>query len=206
MIHLFQIKTYLLLLIFCCGVFSDDVDILMIIQPSLNASPFKMSFRRIQSYRSIVLSASGRADFDSNETIVVTYHRPIKYSVSYSDTATIAISKDAKKYANSGFRDAVEYDPFQALMMLCFAQKQNVRYIGAFDSIWIYEVELYNKKCRFSINRTAQLVREIACVNASGAVYERMLFYYKKDPRMPSSAVVLRSKGGELVRDSLILF
>lgn len=205
-LHLFLIKIYLLLLIFNYGIFSQVFDTSEVVQQCLNAYPYKVSFRRIQSYRSFVLSASGRADFDRKGKIVVTYNRPFKYSVNYSDSATISISKDTKTYTNNGFRDAVECDPFQALMILCSAQKQDLRYIGAFDSIRIYEGILYGKKCRLSIDRRALLIRDISYVNASGAVYERMIFYYKKVQSMPSSVVVLKSTGGELVRDSLDLF
>jgi hypothetical protein len=199
----FQIKIYLLFLILCCGAFSANIDTSKNVQQCLNTYLNKVSFRRIQTYRSVVLEASGRADYDRNEKIVVTYNRPFKQTVSYSDTATITISKDKKTYTNSGFRDAVECDPFQALMIVCSARTQNLQYIGAFDSIWIYDGDFYGKKCRFSIDRISQLVRDIAYVNASGAVYERMLFYYKKDYPMPSSVVVLKSTGGELVRDSV---
>lgn len=205
-IHLIRIKIYLLLLIFCCGAFSENVDTSKVMQPSLNAYPEKVAFRRIQSYRSFILSASGIADFNSNKEVVVTYRRPFKYSVSYSDTATIALSKDRKVHTDCGFKDVVVSDPFQALMILCTAARQSTQYMGAFDSVWIYEGDLCRKKCRFSIDRTTQLVQEIALLNVSGAVYEQMHFYYKKDLRMPSSIVVFKSTGGELVKDSLVLF
>jgi hypothetical protein len=165
-----------------------------------------VSFQRIQSYRSFVLSASGIAGFSRNEEIVVTYRRPFKYSVSYTDTATISTSKGEKAYKSCGFKDAEVCDPFQALMVNSSVSKQYVRYVGAFDSVRIYEGNMYNKKCRFSIDRKAQLIREITYVNDSGAVYERMLFYYKKDHAVPSSVVVFKSTGGEMVRDSLAFF
>jgi len=203
MIHLFQIKIYLLLLIFCFGENFANVDTLKIIQQCVDTNPYKLTFRRIQTYRSVVLEASGKADFDRNEKIVVTYNRPFKNTVSYSDSATVTISKDTKTYTNNGFRDAVVCDPFQALMILCSVPKQKVHYIGAFDSVRIYEGVLYGIKCRFTIDRIAQQVQEITYVNASGAVYERMLFYYKKGHPFPASVVVLKSTGGELVRDSL---
>jgi hypothetical protein len=206
LLHLFWIKTSLLSLIFCCGVFSEEVDTSRVGQQCPNTYPDKVSFRRIQSYHSFVLNASGIADFNSNQQIVVVYRRPFKYSVCYTDTATIALGKDGKAYTSRGFKDAEVSDPFQALMVNCSVSKQDARYIGAFDSVRIYEGNLYNKKCRFSIDRTTQLIQEITYVNGTGAVYERMLFYYKKDQAVPSSVVIFKSTGGDLVRDSLAFF
>ncbi len=205
-VHQFQIKSYLLLLIFCYAAISSNVDTLKNVQQCLDIYQNKVPFRRIQTYRSVVLNASGRADFDSNEKVVVTYNRPFKHIVSYSDSFTIIESKDTKTYTNCGLRDVSVCDPFQALMLLCSALKLDIRYIGAFDSTWLYEGDIYRKKCRVSIDRVTQEVREILLVNVLGNVYERMLYYYKKDSRQPSSVVVLKSKGGKLVRDSLSLF
>jgi hypothetical protein len=104
---------------------------------------------------------------------------------------------------NSGFRDALECDPFQAFVILYSVPKQDLRYIGAFDSVRIYECVVYGKKCKFSIDRIDQHIRELNYVNVTGAVYERILFYYKKDQITPLSVVVLKSTGGEIVRDSV---
>lgn len=202
----FRIKISFLLIVICFGGFSADVDTSKAGQSCLNTYTDQVSFRRIQSYRSFVLSASGTADFRYDEKIAVTYRKPFKYSVSYTDTVTIAISKGEKTFTSCGFKDAVVCDPFQALMVNCAVQKQDVQYIGAFDSVRIYEGNLYNKKCRFSIDRTSQQIQEITYLNGSGVVFERILFYYKKDKTVPSSVVVFKSTGGELVRDSLAFF
>lgn len=202
-VHRFPIKIYLLLLIFCCGAFSSIVDTLRVFQQCVDSYPYKVSFWRIQTYRSIALNASGRAEFDCNQKIFVSYNRPFKYSVRYSDSATVTISKDARTYTNSGFIDSEVCDPFQALMILCSAPKQSFRYIGAFDSVRIYEGRVYGNRCRFTIDRITQRVYELSYVNVSGAVYERILFYYPKGRLTPSSVVVFKSTGGELVRDSV---
>ncbi|HEX2957416.1 MAG TPA: hypothetical protein VHO70_11320 [Chitinispirillaceae bacterium] len=207
MVHLFPIKIHVLILIVWCSAFSENPDTVTVMQPCLNtASPCKVSFRRIQSYRTFVLRASGVVEFDSNEKVTVTYSRPFKYLVCYSDTATVASKKDKKEHKNYGLRDAEEYDPFQALMIVSSVRKQDLIYIGAFDSVWIYDAAIFRKKSRVSIDRTARLIKEIAFVHNSRAAYERLLFYYKKGHNTPSSVVVLKSTGGELVRDSLTLF
>jgi hypothetical protein len=207
-VPLFQLKIYVLILITCYGCsFSAPVDSShSVVQVRTDLKyPFQVPFRRIQTYRSFSLFASGTAKFSSDSTIAVTYSKPIKNSVTYYDTVTITADKKNGYYKNSGYKNAPECDPFHILMMYCYSRLQNIVCKGSFDSIQVYAGSTGKRKYLLSLDRTTRLWRELSFVNSNGTVYERTRFYYKNESMPPSSVVVETVTGGKIVKDSLVI-
>lgn len=207
-VPLFKLKIHCLVLITCCGVAtsapSDSSHSFVDGRADLKY-PLQVSFKRIQTYRSFPLAVSGVANFSNDSTISIAYSKPLKYSVTYSDSATITTDKKKGHFRNRGYRDVVECDPFHLLMIYCYGQLQDIVCKGSFDSVMVYSASAGKRKYLLSLDRDSRRWREIAFVTSSGTVYERARFHYKNESVLPLSVVVETVTGKEIVRDSLLI-
>jgi hypothetical protein len=195
------------MILICSSSFSNTVDSIKTGHSHTGPNTsFEASFKRIQSYRSFVLTASGVAKFSNDSIATIHYSKPFKYTVTYSDSAALTVDKNNRRFKNKGFSNTYESEPFLAMMMYCFDRRCSLEYKGTFDSLIVYQGRTSTRKYLLSVRHDSSLWRELSFLNAKEGIYEHVRFYYKKETSLPSAIAVEKMVGKDIVKDSLVLF